>query len=161
MREMDLKREIEKAQARAQRATYMEAKKEFSEEAYPMLLAFYEEYMERMDDLEGTVAELIGQTGSYLQPNLSDQIMATLEIGKKLASDVAAYLETAQIDDLTKRELAEDVAAYLTAAQITEVAVTEITSAPEEEGDEEEEVEEDEEDEEGDEEETETEGEDK
>lgn len=142
MPDMDLKREIEKLQNRASKATYMEAKKEFSEEAYPILLAFYEEYTERMEDLEGTVAELIGQTGSYLQPNLSEQIMATLEIGKKLASDVAAYLETAQVDDLTKRKLAEDVAAYLTAAEVTSVAVSEITTEMENEGDEEDEAEE-------------------
>ncbi len=142
---MDLEKELEKARIRASKSTYLEAKKELSEETYPLLQAIWAEVHERIGDLEDTVAELIEQQGSYLQTDLSAQILTTLQATKEFIAEVANI----QVDDLTKHKLGQMMGALVPSIDLTMQAVSEVTSEYEEEEgeDEDDETEDDDEDE--------------
>ena len=128
----DIQKEIEKAQKRAAKATFIEAKKEFAEETYPILESVVEFFGERFERIERAVAELIDQTESFVQPELADQIHATFAIGRQLAL-LVSRLRVGALDGVTLKRLSAAGVAFVNAADETETAVAQVTVAPPEE----------------------------
>lgn len=125
----DLAKEIEKAQKRAAKAVHLETKIELSQETYPLLTAIVEFFGERMDRTERVVNELINQTESLVQPELAEQILGTLNLGKQLAT-VVGKLRVGNLDAVTLARLKQFAGAFAAAAAATEVAVMEVTLEP-------------------------------
>jgi hypothetical protein len=132
--------DIARATKRAAGAKYLDASKEFADQAYPLMHAMAEMFGERMTRVEEALDAMIEQTESFLQPDLARRIMATLELGK-LVADLAAKSPN--------KELQHAALAYATAYELTIEIVEEATVAPstgpdddDEEGDEEDEEEE-------------------
>lgn len=148
----DLVKEIEKAGKRTGKATFIEAKTEFSQETYPILGAIVEFFGDRLERNERAIAELIDQTESFVQPELADQIHGMIDVGRQLAAMVVK-LRVGNLDARTLKILQQAAAAFMTAANMTEESVANVTVEPAPQPGEEEEPEEGEEgDEEGDEE---------
>jgi len=146
----DLVKEIEKAAKRTGKATFIEAKTEFSQETYPILSAVVEFFGDRLERNERAIAEIIDQTESFIQPELADQIHGLIDVGRQLAAMVVK-LRVGNLDGRTLKVLQQAAAAFMTAANMTEESVANVTvevqpEEPEgEEGDEGEEPEGDEE----------------
>lgn len=136
MADFDLEKEIDKAEKRARSSTYLEAKTEFAQQAYPLIAALYAEFNERVNDVEDAVSELIEQNGSYLQPDMSTQLLTTFEMTKIFIGEVSKL----PLDDVNKHKLAQMSEALLASVELSVQAVSEISSdeTDEDEGDEEE-----------------------
>lgn len=131
----DVIKDIEKAQRRAAKATFIEAKKEFAEEAYPMMATVVEFFGERFERMERALAEIIDQTESFVQPELAEQILQTVELARALA-DGALRLRVGQQLDLTTLKRLHAIANSLkVAAATTEEQVVAVTVDPGDEDD--------------------------
>lgn len=120
-----LLKDIQKAAKRAGGAKYLEASKEFSNEAYPLMIAIAEHFGERLQAVEAAVDELIDGQESMLQPDMAQQIMATLELGKVLATHVTRLEGGMTLDDASAKRLRSEAAAFLTACELTAEVVEE------------------------------------
>lgn len=108
--------DIRKLQKRATEARALESKNEFMVNCYPMMEqmveAFqerFEEFQERVLDVEAVIAEQIEQTESVLQPELTTRVLAVLGVGERLAAMVEVLFGAFgnQLDELTAKRLME------------------------------------------------------
>lgn len=113
--------DIVRATKRASGAKYLEAATEFAREAYPLMQAMADHFGDRMTRMEEAMDAMMEQTDSFLQPELARQIMATLELGKIVATLAAK---------LPGKDLQQAAAAYLTAFEMTLEAVEDATLPP-------------------------------
>lgn len=137
--------DLAKAQKRAAKATFLEAKREFADECYPLLASFMEHFGARMERLEAAVDEMIEQTESFLQPDLAQQLLATLELGRQLADACTKLKAGDTLDAKTAARFQQLGAAVLTANAMTVEAVNEAALPPSEDEDDEDDAEEPEE----------------
>lgn len=149
--ESEILKDLNDAQRRAQKATYLEAKNEFAENTYPLMIAMFEEMNERLQSTEGALAELIDQQGSYLQPDIASQILTTIEVGRGLVGEVRAAMAVATMPDDVRKRLDDACNLFGAHAEATAVGVSEIVaegddSEPEDDDDEDDEGGEDEDD---------------
>lgn len=121
--------DITEHEKRAGKATYLEAKNEFADNAYPLIRSIIEHFGERMSRVEDVVDELMNQTESYLQPGLAAQMTGTLNLGKVVA-DAVMRLHAGTIGEVEVKRLQQAAAAYLTAFEIAVEAIEE-ASVPE------------------------------
>lgn len=121
---------IEKAQKRAAKAVHLECKTEMAQETYPLLQAVTEFFAERLDRAEHAIAELLNQTESFIQPDLAEQIIGALNVGRQLAV-VVGKLRVGNLDAVTLSRLKQFGAAFMGAAAATEQVVAEVTLEPE------------------------------
>lgn len=119
-----LLQDIVSAQHRAAKATYLEAKKEFSDECYPLLAAMVEHFAERFERMEVAIDALADEQGSLIQGDLARQLFATLDLAKTLAE---AVVSAQKLDELTHKRLQQIAAAYLTAHEMTVEALDDVT----------------------------------
>lgn len=125
--------DLERARVRAAGSKYIEAQKEFAEEAYPLVQELTDHFGARMDRLEKAMDALIDETESFLQPDLANQILATLEMGKQVA-EAMMQIKAGSLDEMAVKRLHQAAGAYLTAAEMTIESVATITLEPEDEG---------------------------
>lgn len=124
--------DLDKAQKRVAKAKFIEAQKEFADNAYPLMQEAFEHFGQRLVRLEQVMDTLIDGTDSLIQPELADQIMATLDLGKVIVEAVAVLKVGEALDETTVKRLQGQCAAYLTAYELTAEAVEEHTGSDEE-----------------------------
>jgi hypothetical protein len=117
--------DIHRALKRTGKAKYLEAAKEFSDECYPLMAAMTEHFAERMERFEEALDSIIEQTDSFLQPDLTQQIMSTLELGKILGDAVLGITLSTQFDEVSLKRLHSAAMAYATAYEMTTESVEE------------------------------------
>ena len=97
--------DISRAQKRAEKAKFLEAQKEFANEAYPLMSAMAEHYGDRLTRLEQAMDALIDETDTIIQPEVGEQLAGTLEVGAELAAEVMKLQVGQSLDDTTVRRL--------------------------------------------------------
>jgi len=122
--------DLARAQKRTMNAKYLEAQKEFSTEAYPLMITIAEHFGERLQALEAAMDEMIQQTDSFLQPELAQQLTATLDLAKLLAEGVLALANGNPAAGMALKPLLGHATAYLTAYEMTSEAIEEATVPP-------------------------------
>lgn len=132
-----LMEDLAKAEQRAAKAKFIEAKNEFRDNTYPLMQTMAEHFGARISRLEQAMDALIDGTDSLIQPELADQILATLELGKVISEEVVKMKAGVPLDETTAKRLQGQAAAYLTAFELTAEAVEDHTGADEGEEDEE------------------------
>lgn len=132
-----LMEDLDKAQKRVAKAKFIEAQKEFADNAYPLMQEAFEHFGARIVRLEQAMDALIDGTDSLIQPELADQILATLELGKVISEEVGKMKAGTPLDETTAKRLQGQAAAYLTACELTMEAIEDHTTAEEAEGEEE------------------------
>lgn len=115
--------DVQRAAKRAGDAKYLEAKREFADNLYPLLQEIVEKIDERCANTEEMILELIEQTESIVQPELATQIFGVIDLGLQLCTVV----DEAKLDDVTAQKLKIIVEAYRLAATITQEAVNDAT----------------------------------
>ena len=115
-----LMKDLASATKRAASAKYLEASKEFADQAYPLMQAITEHFGDRMTRMEEAMDAMIEQTDSFLQPELARSIVGTLELGKIVAGLAANSPDP---------KLKQAATAYLAAVEMTIEAVEEVTVA--------------------------------
>jgi hypothetical protein len=126
-----LMEDLAKAEQRVSKAKFIEAKNEFRDNAYPLMQTMADHFGARIVRLEQAMDALIDGSDSLIQPELADQILATLELGKVIADEVAKMKAGVPLDDTTAKRLQGQAAAYLTAFELTAEAVEEHTTSDE------------------------------
>lgn len=124
---MVIMEDLNKAQQRAAKAKFLEAAKEFGEEAYPLMIGMFEHVNERMTRIEDVVDDLLDEAGNMIQPELSQTIIGTLELGRMLVVEVNRLKPGQTLDDVVVKKLKQASAAFATAAEMTAEAVQEAT----------------------------------
>lgn len=130
-------------------ATSSQVSAELANNVYPMLQAMLTEMVE----VDEVVQEMIDQTESFIQPELAEQIFASIAAGGHLAKLVVELVNgEGELDDLRKKKLTDAVAAFETltipvVAAVNEAAVGDENGTDDEDEDEPENDEPDEDDE--------------
>lgn len=129
--------DIIRASGRAKGSQYLEAKKEFADNCYPLIEGLARYFHERLTENEEVIAELIDVEDSQIQPDLAVKIAKALELGARLASIVE--LATPHLVNVEARtdatKLVNDFR-QLTQEVLTEVSAVTVTDDEEEEEDE-------------------------
>ncbi len=141
-----LLKDAQKLQARASTATYLEAKNEFKDNTYPVIVAAIERIAEVEERLAQLEEDAYGQ-GSVVQADLSDQIMSVF----LLTQTFVAAAKTANVlsADLLAQAEALVAATEAVGQQVLTATVEETDPEEDEEGEDEDEDNEDAEDEDG------------
>lgn len=116
--------DLAKAQKRAEKAKFLEAKVELANETYPLLHSAFEHVFDRLQRMEATVDALIDETDSLIQADLAQQILATLTLAKSLAGEVGS-LPPGSLDETTLKRLQNSASALMAGCDITMEAVSE------------------------------------
>lgn len=106
----DVSKEIQREIKRAKEAGYLETKKELANTVYPLLLQTCEAIEEALAEFYSDLTE-----DSLIQPELGNQIFATLDLGDQ----IVALSGEAQESDIAKQKLKEAIEAWKIAAAIT------------------------------------------
>lgn len=126
----DVIKDLEKQRKRARDAKHLETAFELGWNVYPALIALVRALDERISETEAEVIALIQQTESVIQPELSTQILAMLDLVKVFCSAVLADTTTSDI----LRQQATSLLAALeeTAQRVEEVSIDDSDEAADE-----------------------------
>jgi hypothetical protein len=116
--------------------------REFSQETYPLLEAMLEAVDERVGRLENAFDEIVEQTESFLQPDLSLAVAQVFNLGKAIASIVLQFKAGQKMTAEGEKKLHALAQQYLMAVDPVAKALAEATLDPNADDDEEEVVEE-------------------
>lgn len=107
-----------------------ETRLEFSRETYPLLEAVIEAIDERFGRLENAFDEMVEQTESFLQPDLSIATANVLNIGKALAQTLLAFKAGQRLSADGEKKLHALANQYLQAVEPVAKALAEATLDP-------------------------------
>lgn len=123
----EIRADLKQHLTRAKKAKFLEARPEFAENVYPLLNDLVEALDDRLLLIEGSLAEVIAQTESLVQPELADQIDETLGLADKLLAAVSAHFTEAHEGKMSE-ELATLCAQLKQSIEMTGEAVSAVAA---------------------------------
>jgi hypothetical protein len=125
-----VKRDIRRAERRARRNLSGDMRREFAMELYPLLAAIVEAIDERTGLLDNAFTEIIEQTESFLQPDLSLAVAQVLNLGKALAEMMMKFQPGMKLGPESAKQLHALAQNYLSAVEPVTKALAEATLDP-------------------------------